>query len=411
MALPRAGVTILCLLALLAGSDAAAQLDPGAISPAQVDRALEEAADAIRAGDVDRAEHAYRAVLRARPGHDLAYRQLWIIDRARGIADDPEQRDRLAKQFPSGWRLRQSRHYLVLHDAPDRWAEARQTLLEKTYDAFITQFKGKGLKPYPLERRLECVLFAEHEDFLGYARSVDRLDAEWPAGYYSSRTNRIAMFNFATSPQMDELAEEMDQLRKRVDRLAGARPGDGRGASELTTAQRELNRVQRRYETIGAWGNIQQTIHEAVHQLAFNTGIQRRDVQYPFWFSEGLATCFETTHPGAPFGPMHDNRQRRFHLKRAFTRGQLYPLQQFLRLASPPDGDHPRKVAYAQAWGMFRYLYNSRPNQLRDYIHHMLTRPAGRRDPDTLVDDFVKAFGPVDPIEQDWLRFARASSR
>jgi hypothetical protein len=386
------------------------QFDPARISAGQVQDAADAAAKAIHLGEVDRAERIYRAILRARPDHDLAYRQLWTIDRVRGVADDPNQRRRLAGRFGEGWHLRQTEHYLLVYDAAHPWADTRASMLERTYDTFIKQFRAAGLRPRPLARRLGCVLFAEHAAFLDYAKRVDRLSAEWPAGYYSARTNRIVLFNYATSPQMQALVREMKELRSRVDRLSGATKRDSSAWSDLTVARRKLGRVERRYQIIGAWANIQQTIHEAVHQLAFNTGLQRRDVQYPMWFSEGLATCFETTHPAAPFGPAHDNPSRRRRLRQAYLRGELYALREFVAMDQPPEDAHAREIAYAQSWGLFHFLYDRRPDALRAYIGHMLLQPAGRRNEPTRVDDFTNAFGPIDRVTARWLGYAKKLS-
>jgi len=408
----RAYPILLWVCFVLVGlAPARGQFNPDEINDGQVQDAVEAAAKAIRNGNVDRAEQVYRAILRARPDHDLAYRQLWTIDRMRGVADDPNQRKRLAGRFPEGWHLRQTEHYLLVYDAGHPWADTRASMLERTYRTFIKQFREAGLRPRPLARRLECVLFAKHGEFLQYARRVDQLNTEWPAGYYSSQTNRIALFNYATSPELKELVEEMKDLRMRVDRLSGATQNDSSAWSDLTIAKRKLSRVERRYQTIGAWANIQQTIHEAVHQLAFNTGIQRRDVQYPMWFSEGLATCFETTHPAVPFGPAHDNRNRRHRLKQACLRGELYPLRDFVAMKKPPEDGHAREIAYAQSWGLFHFLYNRRPDELRAYIRHMLLQPGGKRNEQTLVHDFTKAFGPVDKVSPEWLRYAKKLSR
>ncbi len=42
------------------------------------------------------------------------------------------------------------------------------------------------------------------------------------------------------------------------------------------------------------WSETERTIvHEAVHQLAFNTGVHERLADNPQWIVEGLATMFE----------------------------------------------------------------------------------------------------------------------
>src|SRR5262245_63767441 len=42
------------------------------------------------------------------------------------------------------------------------------------------------------------------------------------------------------------------------------------------------------------WHNLSTTIHEATHQIAFNSGCHRRFADNPVWLAEGLAMYFET---------------------------------------------------------------------------------------------------------------------
>src|SRR5262249_24044876 len=44
----------------------------------------------------------------------------------------------------------------------------------------------------------------------------------------------------------------------------------------------------------GAERTIATIVHEATHQLAFNSGLQVRYADVPFWVSEGIAIYFET---------------------------------------------------------------------------------------------------------------------
>src|SRR5690349_23883131 len=82
-------------------------------------------------------------------------------------------------------------------------------------------------------------------------------------GYYSARTNRVALYDLSA----DETAGPL---------------GDAASRDEVT---RRLSKFPSSVATV---------VHEAVHQLAFNTGLQVRYADNPMWVSEGLAMYFET---------------------------------------------------------------------------------------------------------------------
>src|SRR5690606_28209818 len=70
-------------------------------------------------------------------------------------------------------------------------ARARLDLLEKTYERFYDAFAD--FAPEPTDTRLIAVLFDKHDAYVQYATDADRIDMSWSNGYYSARTNRVAL--------------------------------------------------------------------------------------------------------------------------------------------------------------------------------------------------------------------------
>jgi hypothetical protein len=327
------------------------------------------------------------------------------------IPDNPAQRNALANQFSSGHFLQQTDHYLILYDGHHTWADTRATLLESTHNTFFSAFRKIGISPNPLRERLVCILFNDHADFQTYAQSIDRMNNDWTSGYYSSRTNRVAFFNFQTSPQLHDLLIDMRKAEADQQRWLGQAAKNPGQRSQLIRAQRRLIQTRQRYEISSAYGNIRQTLHEAAHQLAFNTTIQRRDLQSPFWFSEGLATNFETISPAAPFGPAFDNPSRRTQLLAAMREHRLLPLTQLIAMTTAPDDQTQRETAYAQSWSLFHYLYNQRPADLRRYIAAMQSVPPGPRTSEQLTADFIQYFGNPSAFNTAWQKYIRENAR
>ncbi len=335
-------------------------------------------------------------------------------------APPPEAAD-LAREFPDGTYLLATEHFFIVHDTTYAWAENRANLLRRAHDRFYQSMTAAGFEPQPLDRRLVCVMFDQFDTFSRYARRVDRRNVDWAGGYYSGRTNRITLYNYLNSPKLAEQAERVNRLQSDIRamraQLASARGRrDAAGARatriQLARAQRELRSIRRRYEVGGGLSNIANTFHEAAHMLAFNSGIQKRANAYPLWFSEGLATSFETVAPAAPFGPGHDNPLRQPALVKAIGAQKLIPLEDLVAMTQLPDtagededeANRKRTVFYAQSWGLFHYLFTQRRADLVRYNRTLNAQPPGRRHETRLRREFITAFGEIGDVEQAMIR-------
>jgi len=261
-------------------------------------------------------------------------------------------------------------HYLVLHAADEAWAADMGRALEGARDGFCRAMKDAGLPVADTGRRLVWVCFPNHDDFNVYARSADHSDMSWLDEYYSARTNRVAMVCRAVSPK------------------AAAEGAAPQGAVADGAARGP---------------DITRATHEAVHQLAFNTGLMRRGVMYPLWVSEGMATNFEVDPSG---DPACKNAGRCGDLLAKKADGKLVPLDRFVTCWRVPSGD-PEAVdeLYAQAWGFFRFVFQERREGLRKYLVALAAKEPGRRDEASLRREFTEAFGPVESLEAPWARF------
>lgn len=140
------------------------------------------------------------------------------------------------------------------------------------------------------------------------------------------------------------------------------------------------------------WSETERTIiHEAVHQLAYNTGVHERLADNPQWVVEGLATMFE--EPG-----VYDSRSSSGNIQARFHANQLARLRTLM--ANQPQFESQMtnliqsndmfkrdpSTAYAIAWGMTFYLAERMANQFGTYTQKMATlgklrnyEPADRR--------------------------------
>jgi hypothetical protein len=313
----------------------------------------------------------------------------------------------------------ETEHFVVLSDSDAQWTTARGELLERTREQYFRVAEEMGLPVYPHRSKLLCILFNDHQAYQAFARRHDGLEARWVAGYYATMTNRVVFYNDATSPAYSAVRERIDgyeqqlrQTRTRAEEASRRRQPDQ--AKRLLASADDLERrIQRERSRIGrraAAFSTAKTVHEAVHLLSFNTGMQLVDRDYPFWLSEGLATCFETEDASGPFGPdrasgLGSRRERFEELERT---GRLRPLGELIALTEVPglDGD-AAEAMYSQSHAMFSYLYATDPRAVGRYIAAMLDEPGGRIGPERQRELFEAHFGSPAAIERRLVEFMR----
>ena len=139
--------------------------------------------------------------------------------------------------------------------------------------------------------------------------------------------------------------------------------------------------------------NLSTVMHEAAHQMSFNTGLLNRQGDGPVWLVEGLACYCEATDNGKWQGLGEVNPGRAGVLAAVLkAKGPFIPLRTLVT-----SDDWYRKsgnagvmlLGYSQSWALFRMLMEERPQALRGY----LTLLADRRTPDHRLADFGEAFG------------------
>lgn len=141
--------------------------------------------------------------------------------------------------------------------------------------------------------------------------------------------------------------------------------------------------------------------HELVHQLAFDSGLQARDVMYPLWVAEGLASNFES--PGERLQYLGPNPERHARLVRLTRNGDLLPLANLVVITDRRGLSRSKRVdAYAQAWGFFRFLAETRDEQLKHYLQTLAALPPGPRAAHDLRRELERSFGRIERVEQDW---------
>lgn len=177
----------------------------------------------------------------------------------------------------------------------------------------------------------------------------------------------------------------------------GARPGSNVVGSYFPKSNRCVL-----YELDAAvgvdWTETESTIvHEAVHQLAFNTGVHERLAENPLWLVEGFATMFEQP-------AVYDTRVNHSNVESRMLASKVQQIQPILRepgalesrIRSMIESDSAFQqeplTAYTVAWALTFFLSERMPNEFAEYLKLQKKREFGAYSSSARSRDFRKAF-------------------
>lgn len=334
--------------------------------------------------------------------------------------------------LPERFARYETTRYITLSDADPDWVRTQTTHLERAHQQFLRFCRRLGLQPGPLRHKLVCVIFASRLEYRTFARERDGVADPSIAGYYAPAADRIVFYDPCDSPGAAEahaalrrLSEQVSLLEESARRCERFGPSDEsrRFRNELSERRAQLHEARRQFQHRLDRAAAATVVHEAVHQLAFHTGVQSPYVQYPLWISEGLATAFETESPENAFGPDHEYASRRQGFERTLRAGHVMPVATLATLtmlpgggpdssarptSAPPDepaDDDAVRLLYHQSYALVTWLARYRRTELRRYLDAMLLEPPGRPTRERHLAIFTECFGDPVKLEASWLRY------
>ncbi len=270
-----------------------------------------------------------------------------------------ELRERLTQDFGRDYSVSSTSHYLVV---TARGIDAQyMTLFENLYRQFVVTFAARGFRMHEPEFPLVAIVFPDEARFAEYCKSEGVQPQSGLRGYYLPSSNRVALYDSAAGGQ--------------------------------TTSS----------------GLDSTIIHEAVHQVAFNTGIHSRIGVNPKWVVEGLATAFEVPS-------IRSNDRTTSALERAnrsryrwfqHTRGERNPNSLADLVANDTRFSAAPLDAYADSWALTFFLLETRSADYTAYLKILANRdPSQPYAAAERLTDFQQAFGrDLSLLEARWLRF------
>jgi hypothetical protein len=272
---------------------------------------------------------------------------------------------RLIADLPSGFDFLLTRHYLVCFDTNRSYAQWCAALFERLHGGFMTYWKRFAIDLSSPPEPLIVVIFADRRRYEAAAAVHLGKAAASVVGYYDQLDNRVTTFDITGS---DLLADA---------RLQSA----GRAGLDILASP-------------AASSLIATLVHEATHQLAFNSGLHRRLAPIPVWVSEGIATYFEAPDLTSSTG------------WRGIGRANPPRRERFLTAASGPllealvQGDEPFRQtstaldAYAHAWALIHFLLTTKRESCSRYMAMLAEKQPLAEEPDEQrIREFVQSFG------------------
>jgi hypothetical protein len=296
-----------------------------------------------------------------------------------------EMLSELRREFGPGFKVFSSLRYAVCYNCDQEFANSSRQLFERLHRAFTNYFEKAGFQIEPNEYPLVAVVFGNENDFLAYAsRELGDEMARNVIGYYSFLTNRMVLYDM----QADAARKGLAQVK-------------GKGAS----GPRDIGAF--------AEANIATVIHEATHQLAYNSGFHQRFSDNPLWCAEGMGMFFEATNrQGANWNRVGEINRARLDLfrERHFTNGERVDIRALIRTDDLLRDKKTALAAYADSWALTYFLIKTRREQFFTYLKILKQKPALAQDSaDEREADFKTAFGDdIDLLEEEFVRYIRS---
>jgi hypothetical protein len=233
---------------------------------------------------------------------------------------------RLNEVYGPNYEVSRSRHFVVVHPPGNekQWAAP----FEKLFVQFKTYFSSRGFDMTAPRFPLVAVIFKTRAEYDSYTARQGIKPKRNLVGYYLVQNNRIITY----------------------DQTAGT-------------------------EEFGQ--NTRTIIHEAAHQIAFNTGVQNRFAPPPSWVGEGIAVMFEANGIRDRHRyPSWNQRLHEHHLAHFQTLAKQGKVAEILGKIIVDDQLFKSEpaAAYSVSWALTFYLAEAKSRQFSAYLQQLAKR-------------------------------------
>lgn len=298
----------------------------------------------------------------------------------------PLTREELVRQLGSelsGFKAHHTQHYLIYYNTSPAYARWVGSLFEGLHKAFYNYWTRRGATLHEPEFPLIALVFDGQASFAQYARPEVGDGADSIIGYYNLKTNRMTMYDLT-----------------------------GVETAGITNERNAAARINQILSQPGAERTVATIVHEATHQLAFNSGLEVRFADVPFWVSEGIAIYFETPNLESTKGWRNIggiNRVNLVNFRKYLPRRPAGSLELLLTEDKRFRDPATSADAYAEGWAITYYFLQTKSEAYLKYLAALAElKPLIELDPAERLKQFKEFFGPdLNAVENDFLRYMR----
>jgi len=306
-----------------------------------------------------------------------------------------EFRQALLQEFKSGYEIQTSAHYVVA--GRKGRARAYASLFEEIYRQVDSFYTLRGFQTSAPDVMLVAIVFGTQQEFREYCSKDQVLWSDDLRGYYSLKTNRVALYE--DSDAGNSLTTTSHGARTRT----SGSPASQTAASVKTPAPPAVMRNN----VAGATAST--IVHETTHQVGYNIGIHSRLGETPVWVIEGLATVLEApgirTRGKSASGQKINRERLEWFSEEYQSRRQSGDLAKMV--AADDMFRNQTLDAYSKAWA-FTWFLTENPARARlfmTYLHTLAERDSLKvYTPEERLRDFQAVFGDIARLEVDYIR-------
>jgi hypothetical protein len=278
---------------------------------------------------------------------------------------------KIKEELPLGFSVIRKKHYVIVYNSTRDYANYVGAQFELVYKNFSNYWwRHHRIRLKDPRFPLVALVFRDRNSYLKYAiPDVGKPTAEQTIGYYNQESNLMVTYNINTQSGVD------------------------------------LKKAERNLATI---------VHEAVHQIAYNSGLQARLADNPRWLSEGLAMFFESPTMRQVRGNLQVtwnmggvNRHNLIRFRQAKARQLIKPGTLSRLVASDEWFLSNGEVSYPYSWALTYFLMKKMKESFSDYIQELAEYPMLNNVPEPeRVAVFKKHFGDdLTQLEIDMVKY------
>lgn len=289
------------------------------------------------------------------------------------------QRELRKAGIESKFLIRTTDHYVICTNTSQAYAEWCGGLLERLHKAFGVFWKARKMDVHEPEFPLPVVIVKNKTEF-GQLATFDRTPSSAKGdGYFLITGNRIVLYDLTATEQQSPAKSVAD--------------------------------VYRRVQSVP--GSVATVVHEATHQIAFNTGLHTRYADNPVWMTEGMAMYFETPdlknrRGWQTIGRLNRHRKAQF-LDFVAKRRKPDSLESLIGSDGRFQTPETQLDAYSEGWALSYFLIRTKPRQYSAWLKKIAVQtPLDFDSPQERLAQFRSEFGEdLSRLDKQMLAFIR----